>query len=90
MKVSIRYVTLVFLVHSRNTDLYNSFASMMDELIEDKLVQLSMDEPSVNVKLVPIVQNDRKHKGLPHLLDIGTFGLHTLHGLFKMGIEKSE
>ena len=62
----------------------------MDELSEDKLVQLSMDGPSVNVKLVQVVQDDRKDKGLPHLLDIGTCGLHSLHGLFKTRIEKSE
>ena len=90
MKVSTRYVTLVFLGHSRHTDLYNSFTSMMDELSEDKLVQLSMDGPSVNIKLLQVVQDDRKDKGLPHLLDIGTCGLHTLHGSFKTGIEKSE
>ena len=63
---------------------------MMDELSEDKLVQLSMDGPSVNVKLLQVVQDDRKDKGLPHLLDIGTCGLHSLHGSFKTGIEKSE
>ena len=56
---------------------------MMDELSEDKLVQLSMDGPSVNVKLLQVVQDDRNDKGLPDLLDIGTCGLHTLHGTFK-------
>ena len=48
------YATLVFLGHSRHTDLYNSFASMMDELNEDKLAQFSMDRPSVNVKLLRV------------------------------------
>ena len=90
MKVSTGYVTSVFLGHSRHTDLYNCFTSMMDELNEDKLVQLSMDGPSVNIKLLQVVQDDRKDKGSPHLLDIGTCGLHTLHGSFKTGIEKSE
>ena len=90
IKVSGSYVALVFLGHSRHTDLYNSFTSMMDELSEDKLVQLSMDGPSVNVKLLQAVQDDRKDKGLSHLLDMGTCGLHTLLESFKMGIEKSE
>ena len=62
----------------------------MEELSEDKLVQLSMDGPSVNVKLLQVNQDGRKDKGLPHLLDIGTCGVHTLHGSFKTGIEKSE
>ena len=68
----------------------DSFTSMMDELSDDTLVQLSMDGPSVNIKLLQVVQDDRKDKGLPHLLDIGTCGLHILYGSFKMGIEKSE
>ena len=63
---------------------------MMDELSEDKLVQLSMDGSSMNAKLLQVVQDDRKDKGLPHLVDIETCGLHTLHGSFKTGIEKSE
>ena len=90
MKVSTRYVTSIFLGHSRHTVLYNSFTSMMDELNENKLVQLPMDGLNVNVKLLHGVQDDRKGKGLPHLLDIGTCGLHTFHGSFKTEIEKSE
>ena len=31
MKVSTRYVTSVFLGHSRHTDMYKSFTSMIDE-----------------------------------------------------------
>ena len=78
MKVSTRYVTSVFLGHSRHTDLYNSFTSMMDELSEDKLVQLSMDGPSVNIKLLQVVQDDRKDKGLLHVLDIQELVVYTL------------
>ena len=90
MKLSTRYVTSVFLGHSRNTDLYNSSTSMVDKLSENKLAQLSMGKPSMNVKLLQVVQDDRKDKGLLHLLDIGTCGLHTLHVSFKMGIGKGE
>ena len=51
MKVSTSCVTSVFLGHCRHIDLHKSFTRMMDELSEDKLVQL-MDGPSVNVKLL--------------------------------------
>ena len=45
----------------------------------------------MNVKLLQVVQDDRKNKGLmTHLVDIGACGLHTLPGSFKMGIEKNE
>ena len=49
---------------------------MMDELSEDNLVQLSMNGPSVNIKLLQVVQDNGKDKQLSHLLDIGTCGLH--------------
>ena len=61
---------------------------MMDELSDSKLVQLSMDGPSVNVKLLQDVEYDRKYKFLPFLLDIGTCGLHTLHRTFKTPLKK--
>ena len=44
----------------------------------------------MNVKVLQIFQDDRKDKELPHLLDIGTCGLHSIHGSFKMGIKKIE
>ena len=90
IKVSARYVTSVYLGHSRHTDLHSNFTSLMDELSEDKLVQLFMDGPSVNTKLLQAVQDNGKDKRLPHLLEIGTCGLHTLHGSLKMGIERIE
>ena len=49
-----------------------------------------MDGPRVNVKLLQVVRDDRKDKGFPHFLDIETCDLHTYHGSFKTGIEKSE
>ena len=55
----------------------------MDELSEDRLVQLSMDGPSMNVKLLQVVQDDRKCKGLPLLL------VHTLFmDLLKRALKK--
>ena len=63
---------------------------MMHELSEDKLVQLSMGGLSVNIKVLQVVQDDRKDKGLPQLLDIGTCGPQTLHGSYKTGIVKGE
>ena len=47
-----------------------------------------MDGPSVKIKLLQVVQDDRKDKGLPHLLDIGTCGLHTLMDNLKQALKK--
>ena len=55
---------------------------------ERKLLQVSMDGPSVNLKLLRLLQSERK-KDIQELLDIGTCGLHTIHGAFKTGMEAS-
>ena len=85
-----RYVVSQFLGHARHTDLFNSFCSSMkdDVMCESKLLQISMDGPSVNLKFLQDIQADRKEKGLPQLINIGTCGLHSIHGDFKTGIEK--
>ena len=40
-----------------------------------------MDGPNVNVKLLQVIQDYRKDKGSPHLLDIETYGLHVMNHL---------
>ena len=37
-----------------------------------------------------LVVDDRKEKGLPQLINIGSCGLHVIHGSFKTGAEKTD
>ena len=48
-----------------------------------------MDGPSMNLKFLRLLQSERKKKDIQELLDIGTCGLHTIHGAFKTGTEAS-
>ena len=48
-----------------------------------------MDGPSVNLKFLEKVQKDRKANEQPELINIGSCGLHTLHGAFKRGVEST-
>ena len=59
---------------------------MQLKLDSNKIFQISMDGPSVNLKFLEKVQKDRKENGL---LNIGSCGLHTLHGAFKRGVEST-
>jgi hypothetical protein len=58
----------------------------MGSLSLTKLIQVSMDGPSVNLKFLDSMKNnldDSQRK----LIDIGTCGLHVLHGAFRTGHE---
>ena len=50
-----------------------------------KLVQFSMDGPNVNWKLLDLFEEDRhdKNPDCPYLLQIGSCGLHVLHGAYQ-------
>ena len=58
-----------------------------------KLVQVSMDGPSVNLKLYRdfVFDSERKSNfpSAPAMLDIGVCSLHVIHGGFKTGVQKT-
>ena len=89
-QVHTRYVSSSFLGHARHADLFREFTSFSEDLLESKLIQISMDGPAVNWKFYEVLQQDRKEKGYPQLINIGSCGLHTIHGGFKTGAEKTD
>ena len=62
------------------------FVKGMDER---KLLQVSMDGPSMNLKFLRLLQSGWKKKDIQELLDIGTCELHTIHGALKTETEAS-
>ena len=59
----------------------------MEEVDQSKLCQISMDRPSVNWKFFNSVTKKREEDELPALINIGSCGLHVIHGAFKTGVE---
>ena len=53
------------------------------------MIQLSMDGPNTNWKMYSNMCDQRKDDGLPALLNLGSCGLHTVHGAFKNGVQKT-
>ena len=51
------------------------------------LIQLSMDGPSTNWKLLDELSEDRLNSdpALPELINVGSCGLHIIHGTFERG-----
>ena len=58
-------------------------------LDQSKLVQISSDGPNVNLKFLQIIKDRREELDHLPLIDIGTCGLHTVHGSFKTGLVAS-
>ena len=53
------------------------------------MLQLSMDGPSVNWKVFRLLCESRESNGYPSLVNIGSCGLHIIHGSFQMGAKES-
>ena len=71
--------------HYTSHDLKNLFNERISDLSLEKILQVSMDCPSVNLKFHRDVLNNREELELPKLIDIGSFPTHNLWGI-KNGI----
>ena len=86
-KVCSRYFDSNFLGHTSAQDLLKSLQSSLTTLNPMGLIQLSMDGPSTNWKLYDELSKDRANSDpdLPELINVGSCGLHIIHGAFKRG-----
>lgn len=92
-EVSSRYYSSAFLGHTTALDLLNAIRTSMKTLNLKKVLQLSMDGPNVNIKVLNDLKEELKDTDDemdPVMLDIGTCGLHTMHNAFKNGIKASK
>lgn len=90
-QVSARYLTSVFLHHTTGEDLLEALKKGLEDLDLMKIIQLSMDGPNVNFKVLRLLKEDtRSAPDSPQYLDIGSCGLHTVHNAFKTGFRKTD
>jgi hypothetical protein len=82
--VNTRYLSSVFHGHATAAVLEQMLKEGLAPLSEKKVIQVSMDGPNVNLKLLESLRNSRD-EGDRKLLEIGTCGLHVLHGAFQTG-----
>lgn len=89
--VSTRYYGSQFLGHTKACDLVDNFKDGLKTLDPRKLFQISMDGPSTNWKFYEDLMEDRKcDSELPILVDLGSCGLHVVHGSLKSAVEATE
>ena len=79
-----------FLGKTSVRDLYERFLQCLSEIEPNKLLQVSSDGPNANLAFLNILNRFRQDKEQPHLVNIGTCGLHTFHNAFKNGEKASD
>lgn len=89
-QVRTRFLNSVFLGHSTSQDLIKAFKEALNGLSLHKIFQISMDGPAVNWKFLRELKDE--FQCLPSVqcfVDMGSCGLHVIHGAFKTGITAS-
>ena len=68
----------------------SEFEEATEQIDMKKLLQVSMDGPSVNWKLLDSIAEDRSsNEQYPILLNVGSCSLHVVHGPFRNGIKQT-
>ena len=80
-----RYFDSSFLGHATASDLQSSFTSSLKDQILSKIIQVSMDGPNFNLKVLDQLINQSEIQLEKSLLDMGSSGLHVVHGAFQNG-----
>ena len=83
-EVSVCYLNSKFLVHAA-AYIICKFNEGIKELNKGQLLQISMDGPSVNWTFLKEIQKHHEEAELPQLINIGSCGLHIIHGAFQTG-----
>ena len=84
-KGQVRFGGSSYLGHSTHSGLLENFNSCIDGLDPSRMVQVSMDGPSVNWKFHKALNNQRDESKLPTLIGIGSCSLHIVNGTFQRG-----
>ena len=85
-QVEVRYWNSQFLGHATSGDLLENFNISLVGLDLSKIIQISMDGPSVNWCFYDEVVKNREEMELHKLINISSCGLHIIHVSFKTGI----
>ena len=87
--VKVQFWNSSYLGHGTHKDVLEKFENSVTGLNPSKMIKVSMDRPSTNLKFLESLCNLRESEGLPGLIDIGVCQLHALHRAFQTGAVKS-
>ena len=86
-RVKTHYWDSRFMGHSAHQDILLHFNDSIASINPAKILQVSMDGPTVNHKFYSKLVEQRKEISAPGMIDIGSCGLHIIHGAFKTVFE---
>ena len=68
-------------------NLHDELHNALQSLPEKNMLQMSMDGPNTNWKVFELLFSYRNEKEWSNLLNLGSCGLHIVHGAFQTGIK---
>ena len=83
--VETRYYDSQFLHRPNAVELFQSLLLSSQKLNEEKILQLAMDGPNVNWKVLEKLDNHRIENDFTKTLNIGSCSQHIIHGAFQNG-----
>ena len=89
-EVSTRFYDSHFLKRANAKNLFECLQSSLNDVTSKNLLQLSMNGPNNNWKVLELLDDERKQNDYPTILNIGSCGLHVIHGVFKTGVEATD
>ena len=87
--ISTRYYNSVFMGHATADNLTKELEDSLLKLPSNKIIQLSMDGPNVNWAVFKKLSEQVCDNTGRNLLNVGSCGLHTVHGAIQTGLSKS-
>ena len=87
-QVKVRYFDSKFLLRPNEANLSKLIAETLHTVDDgQKQVQLAMDGPHLNWSIKKSMDSARAEKELLPLIDVGSCGLHVIHGAFQTGMK---
>ena len=82
-RVVVRYFNSALMGHTTSEDITDSFKSALNLIDIRKIIQISMDGPSVNWMFLELYNDELREIYQKTLLNLGSCGLHVLIGSFQ-------
>lgn len=77
-------------MHSDHEAQSENLLTGIANLPKEKLIQTAMDDPSVNWKVLEVIQKKREEDEYPPLANIGSCGLHVISGTLHSAVVASD